>query len=397
MKIGITFVQKEPGDSIWTNGIKLNALILAKMLMSIKSVDDVYLINRHDIQLDQTTPWDIEKYKMVNEEQALELVDVILILGGAISDDYIQRFKSKNPSGKVVAYHCGNHYVLETEKVLFGENLETNKPLWNQLIDESWVIPQQEYHNLYYTHTFNRKPVRVVPFVWDPEHVQLVADSIKESDKFKNEVPYNPGTEKKRIAVFEPNINIFKYAMIPVHITEWANWDPVVKDQIDFLSVTNGMNLLKNHEFTGHIKYLSIFKEKKIFMESRYNTPYFLADHTDIVLSHQWGNPLNYAYLDALYFGYPLVHNAEMIQDMGYYYQDFNIEQGAGMLKRAIMEHDLNHTQYVEKHNRLLTRYRADNPDIIAQYETLLENLMNGKVDSMINSGYDWQTNTIKK
>jgi hypothetical protein len=396
MRIGITFVQKEPGDSIWTNGIKLNALILARMLMESPRGHQVYLINRHGVQADKTTPWDIEKYKMITEEQALDLVDVILILGGAISDEYILQFKSKNPAGKVVAYHCGNHYVLEMEKVLFGENLETNKPLWNQLIDETWMIPQQEYHNLYYTHTFNRKPVRVVPFVWHPEHVQQVADSIVQSDKFKDKVPYKAGVEKKRISVFEPNINVIKYAMIPIHITEWANWDPQVAPKIDFLSVTNGMNLLKNHEFTGHMKYLDIFKQKKLFMESRYNTPYFLAEHTDIVLSHQWGNPLNYAYLDALYFGYPLVHNAEMIQDMGYYYQDFNIQQGAEALKQAIMEHDVNATEYNEKNAELLKRYRADNPTLIEQYDKLLDNLMSGRVDKLINTGYDWQTNTIQ-
>lgn len=395
MNIGITFVQKEPGDSIWTNGIKLNALILAKMF--IQSSHKVYLVNRYDIKLDQTTPWDIEKYPLISEETALEYnLDIIFILGGAISDEYIKRFKYKNPKSKVVAYHCGNHYILEAEKVLFGKNLKENKPMWNQLLDEIWIIPQQEYHNLYYVHTFSKTPVRVVPFVWDPEHVQKVSDNIDSSNKF-NKVQYLPNREKKRISVFEPNINIIKYAMIPIHISEWSYWDIAIKSRLDFLSVTNGIKLLENHEFNGHVKYLDIFKDKKIYMEARYNTPYFLADHTDIVLSHQWENPLNYSYLDALYFGYPLVHNAKMIQDMGYYYPDFNIELGSKQLKKAIIEHDLNYEEYNKKHQILLNRYMSTNKDLVEQYNNLLNSVMYKKSNFIIRSGYDWKTNSISE
>ena len=394
MNIGITFIQKNPGDSIWSNGIKLNALILAKMFKTSNNKHNVYLINRHDTKPDQTTPWDTEKYPLITEEEALEKVDLILILGAAISDDYIKRFKEIDPKRKVVSYQCGNHYVLETEMVLFKENLETNKPMWNKLIDEIWIIPQQEYHNLYYLHTFNKIPVRVVPFVWDPEHVDALASEMATSSKFNN-VQYEPGKEKKRMSIFEPNLNIIKYAMIPIHIVEWANWDSQVKDKIDFVSVTNGLNLLENHEFTGHIKYLDIFKERKIFMESRYNTPYFLANHTDVVVSHQWGNPLNYAYLDAVHFGYPLVHNATMVQDMGYYYNEFNIMEGSNALKSAILDHDNTYLEYNSKHQDLLKRYKSDNVDIINQYDKLIDNLLNG-FKYQIESGYDWKTNTIK-
>ncbi len=183
--------------------------------------------------------------------------------------------------------------------------------------------------------------------------------------------------------------------MIPIHITEWTNWDEDVKDNIDFISITNGINLMKNNEFNGHVKHLSIFKDKKIYMESRYNTPYFLAEHTDIVLSHQWGNPLNYAYLDALYFNYPLVHNADMIQDMGYYYNDFNIELGSLKLKEAINNHDASSEEYNQKNKKLLERYMSTNKTLIEQYDILLDLLFNTKPNFKVKSGYDWKTNTI--
>jgi hypothetical protein len=391
MKIGITISQKAASDSIWTNGIKLNALILQKMFKQSERNHEVYLVNREPVELDATTPWNIEKYPCISLDRAKQEMDLILILGAALSDEWIKEFKAIDPKRKVVAYHCGNHYVLEMENVLFKENKETNKPTWNLEIDENWIIPQQEYHNFYYLQTFTRKPSIVVPFVWDPEFVDDVSNTMKLDSKF-NPVEYVPGRSQKRISVFEPNINIFKYAMIPIHITEWAYRTSLGKSFIDYLSITNGKDLMKNHEFNGHLKYLDIVKEKKIFMESRYNTPYFLAEHTDIVLSHQWGNPLNYAYLDALHFGYPLIHNANIIQDMGYYYNDFNILEGAKKLIYALEKHDDDSEVYKRRSAFALNRYKATNKALVNLYDKMLDELFEIK-DWDLSYEYDWKTN----
>jgi hypothetical protein len=391
MKIGITISQKNPGDSIWSNGIKLNALILQKMLKHSERCHEVYLVNREPVELDSTTPWDIKKYPCISLDKAQQEMDLILIVGAALSDEWIKEFKAIDPKRKVIAYHCGNHYILEMENVLFKENKASNKPTWNQEIDENWIIPQQEYHNFYYLQTFTRKPTVVVPFVWDPEFVDDVSNSMKLNNKF-NPVEYVPGRPKKRISVFEPNLNVIKYAMMPIHITEWAYRTPVGKSLIDYLSVTNGKDLMSNFEFNGHLKYLDIVKEKKIFMESRYNTPYFLADHTDIVLSHQWGNPLNYAYLDALHFGYPLIHNADMVQDMGYYYNDFNVLEGAKQLINALEKHDENHEVYKRKSAFTLNRYRATNKSLIDLYDKMIDELFDIK-DWDLSYEYDWKIN----
>jgi hypothetical protein len=391
MKIGITISQKAPGDSMWSNGIKLNALILQKMLKNSSRNHEVYLVNREPIELDSTTPWDIVKYPCISLEKAQQEMDLILIVGAALSDEWIKEFKAIDPNRRVVAYHCGNHYILEMENVLFKENKSTNRPNWNLEIDANWLIPQQEYHNFYYVQTFTRKPTVVVPFVWDSEFVDKVSDTMKASGTY-NPVEYVPGRPQKRISVFEPNINCIKYAMIPIHITEWAYRTPIGKSLLDYLSVTNGKDLMANHEFTGHLKYLDIVKEKKIFMESRYNTPYFLAEHTDIVLSHQWGNPLNYAYLDALHFGYPLVHNADMIKDMGYFYNDFNILSGAEQLLKALSEHDLHHEEYKRRSAFALNRYRATNNSLSDLYDKLIDELFETK-DWDLSYEYDWKTN----
>ena len=93
----------------------------------------------------------------------------------------------------------------------------------------------------------------------------------------------------------------------------------------------------------SQIKYLDVVKENpkapKLQFTSRYPVAHYLAETTDIVLAHQWENPLNYSYLDVMFMGYPLVHNADMIKDAGYYYPDFNIASAADQLEFALKHH----------------------------------------------------------
>ena len=63
---------------------------------------------------------------------------------------------------------------------------------------------------------------------------------------------------------------------------------------------------------------LDIVRNNKTTFENRFPMAWFLCEHTDVVLSHQWENPLNYAYLDAVYMGYPLVHNAHLFKNGGF-------------------------------------------------------------------------------
>ena len=82
-----------------------------------------------------------------------------------------------------------------------------------------------------------------------------------------------------------------------------------------------------NPEFKMFAESLDFFKDKKGEILGRFKLAWygatsqvtcqinniqcrFLSENTDIVLSHQVHNELNYLYLDALYAHYPLVHNS---------------------------------------------------------------------------------------
>ena len=71
---------------------------------------------------------------------------------------------------------------------------------------------------------------------------------------------------------------------------------------------------------------------KAVFL-GRHDTPAFLAENTDAVISHQLENPLNYFYLEVCWQGYPLVHNAHLVPELGYYYAGNDVQAGAARLR----------------------------------------------------------------
>jgi hypothetical protein len=154
--------------------------------------------------------------------------------------------------------------------------------------------------------------------------------------------------------------------------------------------ITNGDKLKENYEFMSIIKTFDLYEDKKITAESRYQTAFILTQYFDIVISHQILNPLNYLYLDAAYLGYPVLHNATLCKDLGYYYENGDTKQGAKMLNYILTEHDNNIVEYHKKNDLVLQRYYADNEELIETYDKLIYNLFNGGNKDLI---YNPETN----
>lgn len=121
---------------------------------------------------------------------------------------------------------------------------------------------------------------------------------------------------------------------------------------------------------------LDIVRNHKAVFLGRFDTPTYLAEHTDIVVSHQWENPLNYFYLEVCWQGYPLVHNATLCTDLGYYYRDNNVAEGARRVVEAIDQHDANVGRYRDEQRAAIARFLPDNAELVSGYAGLLDELV---------------------
>lgn len=93
----------------------------------------------------------------------------------------------------------------------------------------------------------------------------------------------------------------------------------------------------------------------------------------DAVVSHQWENPQNYVYYEALYGGYPLIHNSHLIGECGYRYHEFDCEEGGRALLRAFAEHDANLESYRATAKKFLHTLDPENEDNVRIYTRAIE------------------------
>lgn len=364
LNIGITLSIWELPFSVWSTGIRQNAIFLADTLMNAKKYN-VYIINSGSVKIDDKLilDWDVNEYKTIMFDDIKDELDILIVLGSEINykdSDYL-----KARGCKIVLNNCGSQYIFDLEDIIKGEgkgfvNLEA--------YDEIWTLPHHAITTYHYLEVLSKKRVRIAPFVWNPMFIDKIAETLNNKGK------YRPSIKPKKIACFEPNINIIKYSMYPILITEKVYRKR--PDLIEHLFVTNVFQLTSKEKFVNLMNKLDIVKDGIASFEGRHNMPRFLSEHTDVVVAHQWENGLNYTYFDVIYMNYPLIHNSPFIKDCGYYYDGFDAEEGATQLLHAIENHDKHIEEYNERSKKTLDRYLTTNQNNINIYDGFIKDLI---------------------
>ncbi|MDP9918156.1 hypothetical protein J2W24_003812 [Variovorax boronicumulans] len=367
LRIGITIGLHHEAETLWNNGIKQNAVFLADALKHCPSVASVVLVNTTATPITPALPWDQARWPTVTFEAAKDSVDVLIELGGQIDADQTDHLKRRG--ARLVSYCCGFEYVHAMESMLFG------KPLWgrnlfiNQRYDDIWMVPQVAHISQPYFEVLRRAEARAVPFVWSPVFLQERARALPDGGT------YQPRSGPRRLSVMEPNINVVKFCVYPILIAELAY--RARPDAIALLQVTNVERMAKDSmEFITLMNQLDLVRQHKAVFLGRHETPMFLAQNTDIVVSHQWENPLNYFYLETCWQGYPLVHNAHLCADLGYYYAENDVAAGSARVLEAIDGHDAQAQTYRDRQRALIGRYLPGDAVATQTYDTLLQGLM---------------------
>lgn len=365
--IGLTFFLRKDGGSIWENGATQQCVFLLHTLRASKQFAEVIAINAGDAE---TTPPGLMLkdlgIEFVKPEAVVDRLDVLIEAHGQVSPEHVERVHARG--GKTIGYKFGNAFVIDGERMIHG------KPcggIFNGArFDEIWTIPQHMTTCASYWETMYRAPVRCMPHVWEPLFLDAAIKEFPAGCVFG----YKPGARPKRIGIFEPNLNMVKTAFVPLLAVELAHRQR--PSAIGDVYVTNAMHLKEHLTFKHMASQLDIFKTRKASCEGRFNTPYFLAQHCDIMVSHQWECALNYAYYDAMYGGYPLVHNADLLpRGVGYRYEGFDCQDGARAILEAVDRHDARIDQYRAQSNAFLATVHATAPRNVEAHERALAEL----------------------
>lgn len=349
MRIGLSIFPPQSGCSAWSNGAHQNCFFLAMTLR--EAGHDVVLVNGslapHPTQ--ESMPWTLREFAFARAAEVVGDLDVLIQCGAQVSAEDVATVRARG--GKAIAFKFGADYPIDAERMCHDDT-ESGAGIFNGAVfDEVWTTRQHvETSGAYWELTY-RCPVRVLPHVWSPCFVDAATESCP---RVGLPTGYQPGRARKRVVILEPNIQMIKTCHIPMLCAE-AAWRKR-PELIESVLVTNAIggacgkhrDLRERVVFGAFARNLDICKARAsdgqpvCSFEGRYNTPWIMAAHGDVVVSHQWISVPNYLLFDLMHLGYPIVHNVPELEQagVGYFYEGFDANAGGEALIKAIEWHD---------------------------------------------------------
>jgi hypothetical protein len=386
-KIGLTLDLPERTQDLFSNGIRQNVFYLGELLVNI-GYDTYFIINKsYNEEIIKKTFYD-DRFKCVKYSNILTMnFDVVISIGFEMDLSILKFLRSMKT--KIISYNCGNSYIIDSECMLFSQHPSKSntisyiRPKHHIPYDAIWSIPQMTNTNKYYWQTLMRAKCIEVPFIWSDKAIHFV--EIAENKTYEELMYINRGQQKK-LVIFEPNISIMKWCGPSLLSCENAYRCLENKSLLSNVYINNTTNRVKNtinqfniDAFTHYVNNLDLCVDKKLTSEGRYNTLVFMNSYADIAVSHQWENNLNYLYFDLAWMGWPIVHNASLCTDVGYYYPEFNYEEGGNKILEAINNHDKNKDEYIERNRKAIDRFLPSNKDLQNKYIKLFNDLFDSE------------------
>jgi hypothetical protein len=360
---------------LFASGIIQQALFTYKCLANTPghsvffvSTDPTYLTFGQETGFFQDIP--VMTLTQSNLEMVLDGVSIFLCLSSNINTDRPTLERIKNQGTKIVQNICGNNFIIDQERFVFGCHEGINFYENSELYDEYWLLPMYSFAKSY-IETMTRRPVIVVPYVWD-------ADIIEAWMKRTNPLsdihwrPFGSDIINPTILIAEPNVSIHKTALVPLAICERYFLEGGKLEKILCLS-TNKADA-SDHQRLQMMSQLTITRMHKVETYPRMILPDVLHQllnlgKSPIIISHQIMNDLNFLHLEMFYLGHPIIHNCERLKDAGFYYEACNVEQGAKLLADLTSSTTkIDHNPIQIRSKEILWRYSSRNPENIHAY-----------------------------
>ena len=275
---------------------------------------------------------------------------------------------AKNVGVKFVNLICGNIFYLYQEEIIFDVHhiLKSNE---NSFIDEVWVLPMYTY-SIDMLETFFKKPVKVAPYIWN-------SDILKHICKDQPLPFFDANIPNDNVTVFcaEPNMSVHKNAFVPILISEsyYTKFNKLNSmcilcgNKLHIQALKVYMNFIKHGklELYDRIPFVDILHQSKI---KNIQFP--------SIVSHQYLNDLNFVHFEALYLGWPLIHNCDRLINVGYFYNRDNVNEASVQMEYARLNHQKNHKQYMKRVEDFLESYNPRNEKVVNTYTNLINSLL---------------------
>jgi hypothetical protein len=359
LRVGVTLHLREGNQSIWENGIFQNCALLVHLLNLSPAVKRAVLVNGGNalVANDQMMLGETG-IPVLGLAEALQSLDVVIEMSAQLPEEWVSQFRARG--GRYAWMRVGNDYVIDIERAMFDK--PNGSLVSSKHYDAIWTLAQYERSCKDYFELTARTPVRFVPHLWTPYFFDRGIARLPRGVTYG----YQPGRARWRVCSFEPNVCMVKTSFIPMLACEEAY--RARPSFLEGMRVLNTLHMKDHPSFLHFARTLDIVNHGVTSFEGRFPLFEYMAHHGDCVLSHQWENAQNYLYYELLYGGYPLVHNSPMLKDYGYYYPEFDSQEGGRALLRAFEQHDDALDDYRERSMKLLHELDVANPRNVEIY-----------------------------
>lgn len=359
LRVGVTLFLREGGQSLWENGIFQNCYFLLMLLERSPLVEKCFIINGGPGDPKAAGDFlSLSPAPVISLDEAMDTLDLAIELSAQFDIEWIRQFGERG--GHTIAMHVANDFVLDMERMVFDRPpamLMSRAPY-----DRIWTLPAFEETCASYYRAGFHAPVQAMQHLWSPLLLERTLSGAGAGRSFA----YVPGRKRWRLAVMEPNICMVKTCHLPILLSDLAyRRDP---GAVEALWVYNAMELREHSAFTAYARSMDLVQHGIASFEPRVPVFEVLGPQADALVSHHWHNAQNYLYYEALYGGFPLIHNSHLLDGCGYAYRTFDPEDGALALLQALASHDRNLDSYRADARRLLARLDPCSDANVASY-----------------------------
>jgi Protein of unknown function (DUF2827) len=281
---------------------------------------------------------------------------VYLELGLSLDTEWREFLRRKGC--KVVKLYLGNILNIDVETICWTPEIYFHHHNAGG-IDEIWTSPHYTM-NLSYACAINQLPInkgRLVPYVWDQAWVQSLPSWTRPSSWTTTD-----------IVILEPNISFQKCSLYPILLVKaFAQAHP---EWTGRLIVQNSDRIQMSRWLQEQL--LPQLKDLRIIWKGRQTLGEILVENPNATfISHQLTNDYNYAILELMYLGYPVLHNSTKWQSFGY---SWSIDRWSDAQKTLIGTMKNHNLALYKSHAAALTWiYSPQNPINRVAWSKLLE------------------------
>lgn len=352
-------------NNIYSNGISQNIIFFYDLFELLGHNVTLMIVTKRDKKFIRFKK--DKKYKIRTIDEVIQKhgdIDILFEVGNIVGD--VIRKKVTDKGGKILHVLCGNQLIMDMELLFYDDGKDAGfRHMYND-IDHVWIIPQHT-HQKSYIEVMSNAEVNVCPCIWEPDFVTLES---------KTHLQFR---ETPNIYVMEPNLSVLKNCLIPVAIIEALHRkNPTSFNQAFIVNgqvVNNHPYFLNNIVSNFHASNAFRYSDKVFYTPRASFTEVFT--HYDVLLSHHWKNPLNYLSFEALYHNIPFVHNSELMKDVGYYYPEFEVHDGARAVEDALLNYKATFKEHVKRNQTYVESLSIHNTSVQETYKSLIAKALN--------------------